>query len=105
LFRNTPPSGFLLTLGSLLIGLTFAVGGLIRSVLLRIVLSTVSIFVAIAGTWLLHVNLADSSLQLTPLFMYAYTWPLAQVLLTALGVSFLIGTFGNLVSLYVRDEY
>jgi serine/threonine protein kinase len=105
LFRNTPPSGFLLTLGSLLIGLTFALSGLIRSVLLRIVLSTVSIFVAITGTWLLHVNLADSSLQLTPLFMYDYAWPLARVLLTALGVSLLISTFGNLVSLYVRDEY
>jgi hypothetical protein len=105
LFLNTPPSGYLLPLGSAVIALAFALGGLIRARLLKISIASLAVFVALAGTWLAHVSLAASSLQLTPIFRYDYTWPLSRVLLTALVVSLVIGTFGNLVSLYVRDEY
>lgn len=105
LFLSTPPTGFLITLGCTMIALTFAIGSLIRSRLMRIFLSNVSILMAILGTWLIHINLATSPVELTPMFRYDYAWPLTQVLLTALGVAFLIGTFGNLISLSIKDEH
>ena len=104
LFLNSPPRGFLITLGCLLIALTFAVGGLIRSRLIKMFFSSVSIIGAIVGTWLIHTNLAASIAELTPIFRYDYTWPLTQVLFTALGVAFLIGIFGNLVNLSIRHK-
>jgi len=105
LFLDTPPMGFLITLGCMMIALTFAFGSLIRSRLIRMLLSSVSILMAIIGTWWIHINFATSSLELTPMFRYDYTWPLTQVLFTALSVAFLIGILGNLISLSIRDEY
>ena len=104
LYLDTFPRGFLITLGCMIIALTFGVGGLIRSRLIRMLISSVSILVAILGTWLIHVNLAASPVDLTPMFRYDYLWPFSQVLFTALGVSFLIGTFGNLINLSIRNE-
>jgi serine/threonine protein kinase len=105
LFLSTSPRGFLITLGCMMIALTFALGGLIRSRLIKMLLSSVSILMAIVGTWLIHVNLAASPVELTPLFRYDYTWPLTQMLLTAIAVAFSIGILGNLISLSVKDEY
>ncbi|HSK86833.1 MAG TPA: hypothetical protein VK880_00645, partial [Anaerolineales bacterium] len=68
LFLNTPPRGFLITLACMMIALTFATGDLIRSRLGKMLLASLSIFAAIVGTWWLHINLAASQLQLTPLF-------------------------------------
>jgi len=105
LFLNTSPRGFLISLGCLMIALTFALGGLIRSTLIKMLLSSVSILGVIIGTWLIHVNLAASPIELTPLFRYDYAWSLIQVILTALAVAFPMGIFGNLISLYIKDEY
>lgn|GEM_PF-955978 len=105
LFLNTSPRGLLITLGCMVIALTFALGGLMRSRLIRIFLSSISILVAIIGTWLVHVNLAASPIELTPLFRYDYAWPLLQVLLTALVVAFSIGILANLIDLSVKEEY
>ena len=105
LFLNTRPQGFLITLGCTMIALTFAVGSLIHSRLIKMFLSSVSILMAIIGTWWIHINLAASQLELTPVFRYAYAWPLTQVLFTAFGVASLIGILGNLVSLSIKDEY
>ena len=104
LFLKTAPSSLLITLGCMMIALTFALGGLIRSRLIKMTLSSLSIFLAIAGTWLIHITLAGSQLELTPLFKYDYAWPLTQVLLIASGVGLLIGVSGNLVKLSIRDE-
>lgn len=104
LFLNTPPAGFLITLGCLLITLTFALGGLIRSRLMRMSLSALSVFLAIIGTWLIHSNFAASSLELTPLFRYRYIWPLAQVVFTALVVTLPIAVFANLIDLSLHEE-
>lgn len=71
---------------------------------MKIFLSSAAIFVAIVGTWLLHGNLATSARELTPIFRYEYTWPLTQVLLTALAVAFPMGILGNLVDLSLKDE-
>lgn len=105
LFVKTPPRGSLITLGCVLIALCFAIGGLMRSRLIKIFLSSAAIFAAIVGTWLLHVNLATSARELTPIFRYEYTWPLTQVLLTALAVAFPIGILGNLVNLSIKDDH
>lgn len=104
LFLNTTPKGFLVTLGCILIALTFSIGGLISSRLIRIFLTSISVFVAIIGTWWFHINFAISSVELTPIFKYANDWPLIQISFTALAVSLAIGIFGNLVSLTIKDE-
>jgi hypothetical protein len=105
LFVKTFPRGILITLGCTIIALSFAVGGLIRSRLIKMFLSSISILTAIMGTWLIHIALATSPVELTPIFKYAYAWPLTQVLLTALVVAFPIGIFGNLISLAIKDDY
>lgn len=105
LFLNTPPSGFLLTVGCAFIALIFALGSLIPSRAVRMALSSFSILLAIVVTWLVHINLAASTVELTPLFKFDYTWPLIRVILTGLGVALLIGILGNFVNLSVQDEY
>ena len=104
LFLSTPPAGFLLTLGSTVISAAFAVGGLSSGRLIKMILSSAAIFMAIAGTWWIHTNLAGSSLDLTPLFRYDYTWQFTRVLLTALGVSLAIGIPANLIDLSLDQE-
>lgn len=104
LFLNTPPHGLLLTLASGLIALTFAIGGLFRSRPLRMVLSIVSVFAAILGTWWIHAKFADSLMDLTPVFPYDDAWTLAQVAFTALCVALPIGVLGNLVNLSIVED-
>jgi len=104
LFLDTPPAGFLITAGCLFIALTFSVSGLIGPRLVKIILSSGSILLAIAGTWLIHLNFAASPVDLTPIFKYEYAWPLTQVLFTASCVALLMGTFGNLINLAIVDE-
>jgi serine/threonine protein kinase len=104
LFVNTPPKGYSITAACALIAFTFAIGGLVRSRLIRMILSSLSIFTAIMGTWWIHVNIAASPLDLTPVFRYDYAWPLTQVASTALGVALLIGIFGNLVNLTIAED-
>jgi hypothetical protein len=103
-FLSSPPRGFLITIGCAVIALSFALGGLIRWRLLKMVLSSASVFLAILGTWLIHVNLTTSPVELTPLFKYDYTWQLPQIVLIALVVALSIGIFGNLVDLSIKDE-
>ncbi|HSG43696.1 MAG TPA: serine/threonine-protein kinase [Anaerolineales bacterium] len=104
LFLNTPPMGLLITAGCIFISLIFSVNGLLRSRIIRIILSIASIFIAIMGTWLIHVNSAASSVELTPIFRYDYAWPLTQISSTAFWVAAFIGIFGNLIDLSVVDE-
>jgi len=104
LFLLTSPQGFLITAGCALIALAFSIGGLIRSRPIKMLLSVISILVAISGTWWFHINYAVSSVDLTPMFKYDYTWSLIQVSLTALGVALAVGIFGNLVNLSIVEE-
>jgi serine/threonine protein kinase len=103
LFLSTPPHGFLITAACLLIALTFAVGSLFRSRLIRILLSSGSVFAAILGTWWLHVYFS-ASLMMTPVFLYDYAWTLKQISFVALGSALSIGIFGNLVNLSIMEE-
>lgn len=104
LFLNTPPRGFSITAGCVLIALAFALGGLSRSRLVKMFVSSAAIFAAIIGTWWLHINFAASTLDLTPLFRYDYAWSMTQVSLTALIVSLPISILGNLINLAARND-
>ena len=104
LFLNTPPTGLLIPAGCIFISLTFSINGLFRSRIIRIVLSIASVFIAIIGTWLIHVNSAASSVEMTPLFRYDYAWSLTQISSTALWVAAFIGILGNLINLSIVDE-
>lgn len=103
LFLNTPPRGLTMTLGCMLIAFGFAAGGLIRSRLIKMLLASLCIFIAIMGTWLVHISFAEAQLQLTPIFKYDYAWPLSQVAFTALAVVASIGIFANLIDLSLKD--
>jgi hypothetical protein len=104
LFLNTSPRGLLITVACAALALTFAACSLIRSRPLKMLLSSISIFLAITGTWWIHINLATSQVEWTPVFKYDYTWPLAQVAFTALAVAFSMGILGNLIDLTIREE-
>jgi hypothetical protein len=104
LFLNTPPHGLLITAACGMIALTFAVSGLFRSRLPKMLLSSASVFAAIIGAWWLHTNFAASLSDLTPLFRYDYAWPLTRIALTALGVALPVGILGNLVNLSIVEE-
>lgn len=103
LFR-TAPDGFLIPAGCLVIALVFALVSLMRSRLLKALLSSAVVLAVTLVTWWIHIEFAPSSVELTPLFRYDYAWSLAQVTLTALGTALPIGIFGNLVSLSLHEE-
>jgi hypothetical protein len=105
LFLSTPPHGFLITAACLLIAGSFAIGGLFRSRLIKMFLSILAIFTAVIGTWWLHANYSAAfPTDLTPVFLYEYTWTLTQVGLTALGIALFIGIPGNLANLSIVEE-
>jgi len=104
LFLNTPPAGFLITAGSALIALAFAVSSLFDSRLVRMGLSIIAILTAIMGTWLIHINFSTSLIDLTPIFRYDYAWPVGRILFTASGAAFWMGTLGQLIHLSIRDN-
>jgi hypothetical protein len=103
LFINTPPSGFLISMGCALISLAQALGGMTRSLVARILLSVGAIALAITGTWWLHLVMADSIGRLTPMFYYDFDWSALRVLGTATVVAMWIGVFGNLVNLGAEE--
>ena len=103
LFIETPPNGFLITLGCMLIAFSYAVGGLIRFRVVSMILSISAIVLAITGTWWMHVTMAATITELTPLFQYDYNWSLSQVLFTSIIAALWMGIFGNLVWLGVKE--
>lgn len=104
LFLNTPPSGFLVTLGCMLIALGYALGGLARWRWVGMILSVAAIVFAIIATWWVHTNMATSITELTPLFRYDYNWSMPQIFFAALIVAACLGIFGNLIGLAAREE-
>ena len=104
LFLNTPPRGFLITGGCMLIAFAFAVSSLLGPGLVKMSLCVIAIFVAITATWLIHINAAPSPLDLTPIFIYDEAWPLTQVFFTAFAASFFMGTLSQLVNLSIKQE-
>jgi hypothetical protein len=89
LFLNSPPTGWLITLGSVLLVLGFAISSSLArpAWLVRALLSFVFVELAIVLPFLLSI-----STGLDPMFRFEYTWTIQQVLLvssiTALLISF-----------------
>ncbi|GAB4462331.1 MAG: hypothetical protein Kow0070_21230 [Anaerolineales bacterium] len=104
LFLRTPPQGFLVTGGCLIIALAFAVASLVRSYPLRALLTSLVVFGVILAGWWIHIRFASAPEQLTPPFRYDYAWSLTQVAMTALAVSLPIGILGNLVDLTLKAQ-
>jgi hypothetical protein len=96
---NTPPQGFLIAAGSLVISLGFTLGGLTRLRLGRILISLVACFSALAGTWMVHLLLASTSTMLTPIFVFDDSTPVLQVMLWCLLAAVPITLIGNWISL------
>ena len=96
--------GWLISFGCMVIAFAVSVGSLFDSRLSKMIFSSASIFIAIIGTWWIHINYAATNLELTPIFKYDPSWPFAQISATALVVALLIGVFGNLVELAVNEE-
>ena len=103
LFIETPPKGFLITLGCIMIAFSFALSGLFRSRLVGMFLSVSAISLAIIGTWWTHLTFAASITELTPLFQYDYGWSFLQILFTSILVALWIGVFGNLMKLTTEE--
>lgn len=103
LFLNTMPSGLLIPLGCFIIACSYSLGGLIPWRALKMMLSVAAVFLAILGTWWVHVMFSASVTDLTPLFHYDAQWSFTQVALTALCVALGMGVFANLARLDLRD--
>jgi serine/threonine protein kinase len=104
LYLYRTPTGPLTSLACIGIALGFSLGGLIRSRLWRMLVSSLAFFAALAGSWWTHVLFAPSATDLTPLFSYEYSWPVAQVLAMMLVIVLLTGVLGNLVDLSYREN-
>jgi len=104
LYLNTPPNGYLISAACLLMAGTFTISGLFQARLLKMILTSLSIFIGIVGTWWLHVMYTNSTIEMTPVFQYEYFWTMPQVALTAISVALSIGIFGNLATLSVAEE-
>ena len=91
--------GMLFPAGCMLAAFGFAQGSLIRSGLLRMLVTAGVVFSALALTWIIHIVLLNTGLNLSPLFYYEYTWSPWQILGTMLIFSLPISCFGNLLSL------
>ena len=98
------PGGPLTSLACLIVALGFALGGLVRPRGLKMLISSLAFFLALAGSWWTHVLFAPSATELTPLFTYDYSWPALQVLLMMLFLVLTTGVLGNLIDLRYRDS-
>ena len=92
-------SGMLLPAGCMLAAFGFALGGLIRHGLLRMLVTAMAVFLALAFTWIIHLMLLNAGVNISPLFYYEYTWSLWQIGGTMLIFSLPISIFGNLLNL------
>ncbi|MBN1312982.1 MAG: protein kinase [Anaerolineae bacterium] len=87
LFLKNPPSGWLITLGSMLIALGFAVSAVLSRPpwLVRVLLSFVFVELGIFLPWLFSVNTTQA-----PVFAYPSDWAVQQVVLVSCGASLFI---------------
>jgi hypothetical protein len=93
LVLTTVPDGFLYLASCYLIALGFALGALKASRRWKVLMAAVTTFSALAGSWWVYLNLADSSYALSPLFYFKPGWSgmatLGAMLLFTLGTAIL----------------
>ena len=96
LFLNTPPSGMLFAAGCFLISAGYAFGQWTRPTVVKMFISALAIFTALAGTWFTHVALAATPFGMSPVFFYEYSWPIVKIISTMLAASLPMAFFGML---------
>jgi hypothetical protein len=96
LMNSLVPAGILVSTGSLLIAAGYGLGGLVKSRLVKILITSVFVGVAIAGSWAGHVLLSQVNIAMSPIFFYEYSWSPAQIFATILVVTIPMSILGNL---------
>jgi serine/threonine protein kinase len=105
LILKTVPQGILLiSAGSLLIALGYALSGLVRLRLVKALITMAAVFTALAGTWWGHLMLSRTGITMTPLFVYDYLWTSSQVLITMLIVALPMSIISNLGDLSPKKD-
>jgi serine/threonine protein kinase len=99
LMNSLVPAGILVTTGSLLIAAGYGLGGLVKTRLVKILISSVFVGVAIAGSWAGHVLLSRLNIAMSPIFFYEYSWTTVQIFTTILVVTIPMSILGNLGAL------
>jgi serine/threonine protein kinase len=103
-FVNTAPSGFLIPAGCFLIACSYSLGRLIPWRPAKMLISSMAIFAAIAGTLWIHRTFATFITELTPLFQFDSQWSFTQISLTILLIALSIGVPGHLVRMDIHED-
>jgi hypothetical protein len=104
LYLGRTPGWLPTSAACLLIALGFSLGSLVRKRIWKIGISAAAFFIALAGSWWVHISLAASPTELMPLVTYEYTAPAAQVITEMLVLTLTSAVFANLVDLSYREE-
>jgi hypothetical protein len=96
LMNSLVPAGILVSAGSLLIAAGYGLGGLVKPRFIKILITSVFVSVAIAGSWAGHVLLSRLNIAMSPVFFYEYSWTVVQVFATVLIVTIPMSILGNL---------
>ncbi len=104
LLNDFVPQGILISAGSLLIALGYALSGLVRLRPVKMLITAIAVMAALAGSWWGHLMLSRAGITMTPLFLYEYLWTSSQVFLTILIVALPMSILGNLGELSLEHD-
>jgi serine/threonine protein kinase len=104
LLLDTVPAGMVIGAASLLISSGFALSGLLKKRILKMLLSACVTFAALAASWWAHITLTTSTLILSPVLYYDYSWTNQQILITLMVVTLPIALLGNLLDLSPKEK-
>ena len=82
----------------------YALSGLVRSRLVKALITMAAVLTALAGSWWGHLMLARSGMTMTPLFFYDYMWTSSQVLITMIIVALPMSIISNLGDLSPKND-
>jgi hypothetical protein len=104
LVLKSVPQGVLIYAGSFFIALGYALSGLVKSRIVRALISMAAVLTALAGSWWGHLMLARSGITMTPLFFYDYLWASSQVLITMIILALPMSIISNLGDLSPKNS-
>jgi hypothetical protein len=96
LFLNTLPGGILFAAGCFFISAGYALSQWARPAVVKMVITTFVIFLALSGTWFGHLTWSAFPNGVSPIFFYDYAWSTIQVLGTMLAAVLPMAIFGSL---------
>ncbi len=96
LFLNTFPGGILFAAGCFFISGGYALSQWARPAVVKMVITTFVIFLALSGTWFGHLTWSAFPTGVSPIFFYDYAWSTIQVLGTMLAAALPMAIFGSL---------